>query len=155
ASGLIPAASAPPGGRGSVDPRPSAPENARLRSMIRLSTPRGGPMLCQTCQQAEAMIHVSCPVPVGPPDESHHCHSCYRTKEAERPPADQPAFSSSRFTIRGLMIAAFLFALLNAGLVLYMRNDPIPGTPVRMRDRMLKVLVIANLGLGMYLSEFI
>jgi hypothetical protein len=112
-------------------------------------------MLCQTCQQAEATIQVSRPVPVGPPDESHYCHACYRMKEAERPPADRPASSSFRFTIRSLMIAAFLFALLNSGLVLYMRGDPIPGTPVRMRDRMLKVLVIANLGLAMYLSELI
>src|SRR5579883_3166038 len=111
-------------------------------------------MLCQMCRQAEATIQVSRPVPVGPPDESHYCHACYRTKQAERPPADQPALSSFRFTIRGLMIAAFLFALLYAGLVLYMRSDPIPGTPVRMHDRILKVLVFASLGLAIYLSEF-
>jgi hypothetical protein len=112
-------------------------------------------MLCQICLQAEATIHVSICSSSETPVESDYCHACYQIKDADRAPADPPVFPLSRFTIRDLMIVAGLFAILNAAIVLYMRSGQISGPPVRIGDRMPKVLVIVNLVFAVYLSEFV
>jgi hypothetical protein len=114
-------------------------------------------MLCQICLQAEATIHMLDRLSGNPPVEANYCQTCYDLKYVDppaRPPVSpahttQPArlhwLPRPRFTIKGMMIVAGLFAILNAAVVLFMRSGLIPGTPAQIRVWTIKAFLVANL----------
>lgn len=101
-------------------------------------------MICQMCLRAEATIHVSDSARDGAPVESHYCRACFPIRSAGRP-AGPPAFPLSRFTIKGLMIVAGLFAIFNAAIVLLMRSGEAPGAPAEIDGRTLRAVLFANI----------
>jgi hypothetical protein len=110
-------------------------------------------MLCQSCSQAEATIHVSVREPDKPDVDSDYCHACHQLQVTNWPPADPPPFPLSRFTIKGLMIVAGLFAILNAAVVLVLKRDPFPATAARIPDLTIRALLVGNLGFAVFLSD--
>jgi hypothetical protein len=122
-------------------------------------------MLCRTCFRCHATFHVL----DRPSDdwlvESHYCLACYEHRDVRSPTgwlalsgdpprlAAPPAFPLSRFTIKGLMTLAGLFAILNAAVALVMRSGLIRGAPAQVQDWTAKAFLIANSSLAVLLVE--
>jgi hypothetical protein len=122
-------------------------------------------MLCRMCFRNHATFHVLDRSLDNGLVESHYCLACYEHRYVRSPTgwlavsgdpprlADPPAFPLLRFTIKGLMTLAGLFAILNAAVVLVMRSGLIRGTPAQVQDWTTKAFLIANLSLAVLLVE--
>ena len=122
-------------------------------------------MLCRMCFQAQATFHVLDRPSGDRLVESHYCPACYERKYInpptgwiavpdDPPPTDPPAFPRLRFTIRDLMTLAAGFAIINAVLALFMRSGLVGGTPAHVRAVTIKVFLVMNPFVAVFLAEF-
>jgi hypothetical protein len=108
------------------------------------------------CFRDQAAVHVLDRPADDPRAESHYCLACYELKYGNPPtgriavpdgpprPTDTPAYPLSRFTIKGLILACVLFAIVDAAELEFLRSDLVGGTPVQIQRWTARAFLITN-----------